>query len=110
MGLLAMVILILSQRTREIGIRKVLGASVQSIVNLIAKDFILLVSMAILIAAPIAWYNMNKWLEDFAYHIQIGWWVFLFTGLLTILIALITISIQAIRAAFSNPVDSLRTE
>jgi ABC-type antimicrobial peptide transport system permease subunit len=110
MGLLAMVILIISQRTKEIGIRKVLGASVSTIVMLVAKDFLLLVSIATIIASPIAWYAMNKWLESFAYRISIGWYIFLASGILALLIALITISIQAIKAAMANPMKSLRTE
>jgi len=110
MGLLAMVILIIAQRTKEIGIRKVLGASVTTIVTLVAKDFLLLVLIATIIATPIAWYAMNKWLESFAYQISIGWYIFLAAGFLALLIALITISIQAIKAAMANPVKSLRTE
>jgi ABC-type antimicrobial peptide transport system permease subunit len=110
MGLLAMVILIISQRTKEIGIRKILGASVTTIVALVAKDFLLLVLIATIIASPIAWYAMNKWLESFAYKINIGWYIFLAAGFLALLIALITISIQSIKAAMANPVKSLRTE
>ncbi|HLK31239.1 MAG TPA: ABC transporter permease [Puia sp.] len=110
MGLLAMVILIISQRTKEIGIRKVLGASVGTIVMLVAKDFLLLVLVATIIASPIAYYAMNKWLQSFAYRISIGWYIFLAAGFLALLIALITISIQSIKAALANPVKSLRTE
>jgi putative ABC transport system permease protein len=110
MGLLAMVILIISQRTKEIGIRKVLGASVSTIVALVAKDFLLLVLIATIIASPIAWYAMNKWLESFAYRITIGWYIFLAAGFLSVMIALVTISIQAIKAAMANPVKSLRRE
>ena len=110
MGLLAMVILIISQRTKEIGIRKVLGASVATIVTLVAKDFLLLVLIATIIASPIAWYAMNQWLESFAYRISIGWYIFLAAGFVALLIALITISIQTIKAAMANPVKSLRTE
>lgn len=97
-------------RTREIGVRKVLGASVSGIIQLLAKDFIKLVFISILIATPIAWYVMNKWLQDFAYKINIGWTVFAIAGMLAILIAFITISFQSIKAAIANPVKSLRTE
>jgi len=110
MGLLAMVILIISQRTKEIGIRKVLGASVGSIVTLVAKDFLILVLIATIIASPIAWYAMNQWLQSFAYRINIAWYIFLAAGVLSLIIALITISVQAIKAALVNPVKSLKTE
>jgi putative ABC transport system permease protein len=98
------------QRTKEIGVRKVLGASVSNIVNLLSKEFIKLVLIAFLIAAPAVWYCMNKWLQDFAYHTTISWWVFALAGSGSILIAFITISFQAIKAAIANPVKSLRTE
>lgn len=98
------------QRTKEIGIRKVLGASVNGIVHLLSKDFIRLVIIAFVIAAPLSWILMHKWLEDFAYRINISWWIFLAAGVIAILIALFTISFQAIRAALANPVKSLRTE
>ena len=98
------------QRTREIGIRKVLGASVINVTTLLAKDFIKLVLIAIVIASPLAWYIMNKWLQDFAYKIQISWWMFALAGLVAIFISLLTVSFQAIKAAISNPVKSLRTE
>ena len=110
MGLLAMVLLVLSQRIKEIGIRKVLGASVSGILLLVAKDFLGLVLIATLIASPIAWYAMNLWLASFAYRIQIGWTIFLMAGMLAVAIALITIGVQTVRAAVSNPVDALRTE
>ena len=97
-------------KIKEIGIRKVLGASVTSITNLLAKDFILLVLIAFVIALPIAWIGMNKWLENYAYRVNISWWIFFATGLLTIVIAIITVSVQAIKAALANPVKSLRTE
>lgn len=97
-------------RTKEIGVRKVLGASVGSVMQLLAKDFIKLVIVAIVIATPVAWYAMNRWLQDFAYKINIGWSIFAIAGLLAVIIALITISFQSVKAALANPVKSLRTE
>ena len=110
MGLFAIALLMIEQRIKEIGVRKSLGASVQSIVKMLSKDFIKLVLVSIVIATPIAWYAMNNWLKDFAYHIDIQWWVFVLTGLLAIIIALLTVSYQSIRAALMNPVKSLRSE
>ncbi|MHB8207361.1 ABC transporter permease, partial [Mucilaginibacter sp.] len=110
MGLFAIVILIITQRTKEIGIRKVLGASVNNILFLISKDFLKLILISICIASPIAWYTMNKWLQGFAYSIQIEWWVFVVTGAIALAIAFITISFQSIKAALTNPVKSLRSE
>jgi len=110
MGLFAIVLLVIVQRTREIGIRKVLGASVPHIVALVSKDFIRLVALAIIIASPLAWYIMNQWLKDFAYRITIEWWVFVLAGLVAIFIAFITLSFQSVKAALKNPVKSLRTE
>ena len=110
LGLLGLSLFATLQRTKEIGVRKVLGASVSSIVMLLSKDFIRLVIFAFIIASPLAWYVMHTWLQDFAYRIQINWWVFAIAGMLAVLIALITISFQAIKAATSNPVRSLRTE
>jgi putative ABC transport system permease protein len=110
MGLLAMVLLIVAQRLKEIGIRKVLGASVTSIVGLVTKDFLMLTLIAFVIAAPLSWYFMNMWLQDFAYRINIEWWVFAIACITAIAVAFITISFQAIRAALSNPVKSLRSE
>jgi putative ABC transport system permease protein len=97
-------------RTKEIGVRKVLGANVAGIIQLLATDFVKLVLIAILIATPLAWYIMNAWLQDFAYKINIGWSVFAIAGSAAILIALITISFQSIKAALANPVKSLRSE
>ena len=110
MGLLAMVILIVTQKVKEIGIRKVLGASVGNIVYLVSKEFFWLVAIAIIIASPLAWWGMQKWLDNFAYRIHINWWVFVLAGLTALVVALCTISIQAIKAATANPVKSLRTE
>ena len=94
-------------KTKEIGIRKVLGASVASIIQLLSKEFIVLVVAAFVIATPVAWYFMSKWLRDFAYRININWWIFLVTGVLAIIIALLTVGFQAIKAAVANPVKSL---
>lgn len=110
LGLFGLVTYAAEQRTKEIGIRKVLGASVSNIVGMIAKDFLKLVLIALVIAFPVAWWAMNKWLQDFAYRINISWWVFVIAGLLSAIIALATISFQAIKAAISNPIKSLRTE
>ncbi len=110
MGLLAMVLLIIQQRVKEIGVRKVLGASVRNISILISKDFLLLVLIAVLIATPIAWFAMNKWLQDFPYRIQIQWWMFSLVALIALVIALMTISVNTVKAAMQNPVKSLRTE
>ncbi len=110
MGLFGLTAFMIERRTKEIGIRKVIGASATSIVTLLSKDFIKLVAVSILIASPIAWYAMNNWLQHFAYRTQISWWIFIVAGAAAILIALITISFQAIKAAFANPVKSLRTE
>jgi len=110
LGLLGLVAFTAQQRTKEIGIRKVLGASVRSIFVLLSKDFLLLVIVAFGIASPIAYYVMNHWLRDFAYHIDIDWHVFLFAGLASVLLVLITISFQAIKTALNSPVNSLRSE
>jgi len=98
------------RRTKEIGIRKVLGASVNSLFTLLSKEFLWLVIIAFLISAPLAWWIMNKWLQNFAYRTTISWWVFATAGLLTLGIALITVSFQSVKAAIANPVKSLRTE
>lgn len=110
MGLFGLVALFARQRVKEIGIRKVLGASVLNIATLLSKDFLKLVVVAIIIATPIAWYAMHKWLEDFAYRIEISWWFFAGAGLLVLLISIITVSVQAVKAASANPVKNLRTE
>lgn len=110
LGLFGLAAYAAEQRTKEIGIRKVLGASVGGIVQLLSLDFIKLVGIAILIAAPLAWYAMNRWLQDFAYRITISWWVLAAAGVLALLIAFLTVSFQSVRAALTNPVKSLRTE
>ena len=110
MGLLALTAYIAEKRTKEIGIRKVLGASLANLTNLLTKDFIQLVLLAILIASPIAWYVLNKWLGNFAYRISISWWMMAGACLIALLVAWITVSFQAIKAAITNPVKSLRTE
>lgn len=110
LGLFGLSAFTITQRIKEIGIRKVLGASVGNIVQLISKEFLLLVLIAAVIAFPVAWYAMHNWLQDFAYRINIPWWLFVAAGTLAAVIAFATISIQAIKAAIANPVKSLRTE
>ena len=110
LGLFGLAAFSAEQRTKEIGIRKVLGASVSNLVVLISKDFILLVALALLLASPLAWWIMNKWLGDFAYRTSISWTVFALSGFTACFIAFVTVSTQAIKAAISNPVKSLRTE
>jgi len=110
MGLFGLAAFNAEQRVKEIGIRKVLGAGAGNIVALLSKNFIALVIVSLLIASPVAWWAMNKWLEDFAYKVSIGWGVFALAGLVALLIAMLTISFQSIKAAVANPVKSLRTE
>ena len=110
LGLLGLSLFSITQRVKEVGVRKVLGASVSSIVILLSKDFIKLVLISFVIASPLAYYVMHLWLHDFAYRITIGWGLFALTGMLAVLVALVTISFQAISAALANPVKSLRTE
>lgn len=110
LGLLGLSMYMAELRTKEVGIRKVLGASVSVIVQMLSKDFLKLVLIAICIAAPVSWWLMNAWLDDFAYRITIQWWMFAMAGLAAVVIALLTVSWQAIRAAVANPVDSLRDE
>ncbi|WP_257666707.1 ABC transporter permease [Parapedobacter tibetensis] len=110
LGLFGLAAFTAQQKTKEIGIRKVLGASVSGIVKLLSKDFVTLVLIAVVVASPIAWWIMNNWLTDFAYRIEIQWWMFATAGLAAVVIALATVSWQAIRAAVANPVESLRDE
>lgn len=110
LGLLGLVIYTTTQRTKEIGVRKVLGASVAQIVSLVSKDFIMLVLFAFVIASPLAWLGMNKWLENFAYRTDISWWIFLISGVAMTVVSFITLGFQTIKAAIANPVMSLRSE
>ncbi len=110
LGLFGLASFAAGQRTKEIGVRKVMGASVGSIVTLLSKDFLKLVGLAFLMAAPLAWYFMREWLQNFVYRVEMGWWIFAAAGVLTVLIALLTISFQSIKAAVANPVKSLRSE
>jgi putative ABC transport system permease protein len=110
MGLFGLAAFTIEQRTKEIGIRKVLGASISSINGMLSKDFLKLVLLSILIASPVAWYVMHNWLQGFAYRINIQWWMFAGAGLLAVSVAVITISYHAIKAAIVNPVNSLRSE
>lgn len=110
LGVFGLVAFTAEQRTKEIGIRKVLGASVANIVKLLTKDFLRLVLIAIVVATPIAWYGMDQWLNSFAYKIDLNWWAFVLAGLLAVSIALLTVSFQSIKAALMNPVKSLRSE
>lgn len=110
LGLFGLVTYMAKQRTKEIGVRKVLGASVTNLITMLSKDFLKLVFIAALIAFPVAWWAMHTWLMDFAYRINIDWWIFLLAGTAALLIAMITVSFQAVKAALMNPVKSLRTE
>jgi len=110
MGLFGLAAFSAEQRIKEIGIRKVLGASVTSIAAMLSGNFLKPVFIASLIGFPVAWWAMNKWLEDFPYRVSISWWVFAIAAIAALLVALITVSFQAIKAAVANPVKSLRTE
>jgi putative ABC transport system permease protein len=110
LGLFGLAAFIIRQRVKEIGIRKVLGASSATITGMLSKEFLKLVVIAILVSVPVTWYAMNKWLQQFAYRIDISWWVFVVAGLLALLVAFVTVSYQAIKAALANPVKSLRSE
>ena len=110
LGLFAMVTLIVEQRRKEIGVRKVLGASIPSVTGLLAKDFVVLVLVAFLISAPVSWYFLDKWLQNFVYRTELSWWIFPLAGIVTLLVALFTVGIQTVRAALANPVRALRSE
>ena len=110
MGLLGLVIFTTNSRKKEIGVRKVLGASVMQITSSLSTDFMRFVLLAFIIAAPIAWWATYKWLQNYAYKTNMSWWVFALSGFSMLLIALITLSMQTIKAARANPVDSLRSE
>jgi putative ABC transport system permease protein len=110
LGLFGLSAFAISQRVKEIGVRKVLGANVSGMVGLLSKDFLKLVGIAALMAFPVAWYAMNNWLKDFAYRISLHWWVFVAAGFLAALVAFVTVSFQAVKAAMANPAESLRTE
>ena len=110
LGLLGLVIYTTTHRAKEIGIRKVLGASVTQIMTLLSGDFIKLVALAFIIATPLAWWAIHAWLEDFVFRTPASWWIFLMSGIGMILIALITLSVQTVRTAMANPVTSLRSE
>ena len=109
-GLFGLSVLSVEKRTKEIGIRKVLGASVKGVVTILSKDFLKLVLISLIISIPAARMAANKWLENYPYRITINWWLFISAGILVVFIALITVSFQAIKAAVSNPVKSLRTK
>ena len=110
MGLFGLAAYSAEQRVKEIGIRKVLGASAGNIVTLLSGNFVKLIVISLIIAAPIAWWAMNKWLEDFAYRINITWWVFAIAGTSALVIAMLTVSFHAVKAAIANPVGALRSE
>ena len=110
LGLYGLASFMAVQRLKEVGIRKVLGATAMNIVYLFSKEFVVLIGIALVIASPIAWYYMNKWLQDYPSRIQISWWIFLTGGMVSVFIALATVSFQAIKAALTNPVKSLRSE
>ena len=110
LGLLGLVIFGAEQRAKEIGIRKVLGASVSSIFRLLSGDFVKLVMIAIVVATPVAWWAVNNWLLSFEYHIRMQWWMFAVAGVAATFIALMTISVQAVKASLENPIKSLRSE
>jgi ABC-type antimicrobial peptide transport system permease subunit len=110
LGLYGLASFMAVQRIREIGIRKVLGASVQHIVTLFSREFVLLIGLAFLIAAPIAWFFMHQWLADYVYRTDISWWIFIVSGAAAIVIAVLSVGLQAVRAALSNPAKTLKTE
>jgi putative ABC transport system permease protein len=109
-GLFGLSVLSAEKRTKEIGVRKVLGASVSSIVSILSTDFLKLIIISLVISMPLAWMAINKWLQNYPYHITPAWWLFASAAVLVIVVALVTISFQSIKAAIANPVKSLRTE
>jgi putative ABC transport system permease protein len=109
-GLFGLALFSVKQRTKEIGIRKVVGASVVHIIGLLSGEFVVLVVVALLIATPVSFYFMDKWIQGFAYRIALSWWIFLTGGVIAVVVAITTVSYQAIRAALANPVKSLRSE
>ena len=109
-GLFALVAFVSEQRKKEIGIRKVMGASVSNIVVMINREFIILVTIALLIATPLAWYLANQWLENFAYHAALSWWIFALAGAITLTIAIASTAYQSFKASIANPVDSIRAD
>jgi putative ABC transport system permease protein len=110
LGLFGIATLSIAQRTKEIGVRKVLGASVAGITGLLAKDFMKIVLVSFVLASPIAWWAMNAWLDDFAYRVDLQWWIFALAGIGAVVIAFLTVGFQSVRAALANPVRSLRSE
>jgi putative ABC transport system permease protein len=110
LGLFGLAAFATERRTKEIGIRKVLGATKANLVGLMSKDFLKPVTISLIIAIPIAWYFMNEWLVDFAYRIDIEWWIFALAGVLALIIAFMTVSFQSLKAASANPVDALKSE
>jgi len=110
LGLFGLASFSAEQRSKEIGIRKVLGASVSGIVRLLSKDFLRLIAVSFVIATPIAWWAMHRWLQGFAYPVSVKWWMFALSGIIALLIAMVTVSFQSIRAAVANPTRSLKTE
>ncbi len=110
LGLLGLVIFMTNNRIKEIGVRKILGASVRQIITLLSVDFVKLIAFAIMIAIPIAWWLTHNWLQNFAYHTKLSWWIFLLSGVIMITIALFILCLRAGKAAIANPVKSLRTE
>lgn len=110
LGLFGLAMFMAEQRTKEIGIRKVLGATVPNMAALLSRNFIWLVLIANLVAWPLGWWAMNKWLQDFAYRTPIHWWIFAIAGIFALVIAIVTVSFQAIKAALANPINSLRSE
>ena len=110
MGLLGLAIFSAEQRRKELSIRKVLGASINGIILKFSKDFLKLVVLALVIAVPMAWLMMNSWLQQFAYRVELSWWMFALAGVIAILLSMLTISAQAVKSAFENPVKNLRSE